>query len=56
MITLKQRADESIIVILGDEEVIIKLKDVDHEQAKLDVHANGNVHITHKFSRVEYTD
>lgn len=56
MITLKQRADESIVVILGDQEVIIKLKEVDHEQAKLDIQANENVHVTHKFSRVEYTD
>jgi len=56
MITLKQRADESIVVILGDQEVIIKLKDVDHEQAKLDIQANENVRVTHKFSRVEYTD
>ncbi len=56
MITLKQRADESIVVILGDQEVIIKLKDVDHEQAKLDIQANESVHVTHKFSRVEYTD
>ena len=56
MITLKQRADEAIVVILGDQEVIIRLKDVDHEQAKLDVQADESVHITHKFSRVEYTD
>jgi len=56
MITLKQRADEAIVVILGDQEVIIKLKEVDHDQAKLDVQADENVHITHKFSRVEYTD
>lgn len=56
MFTLKQRADESIVVILGDQEVIIKLKEVDHEQAKLDIQANEEVHVTHKFSRVEYTD
>ncbi|MBT8439888.1 MAG: hypothetical protein HKP55_04070 [Gammaproteobacteria bacterium] len=56
MITLKQRADESIVLMLGDQEVIIKLKEVDFDQAKLDVQANKNVHITHKFSHVEYTD
>ena len=56
MITLKQRADESIVVILGDQEVIIRLKDVNHEQVKLDVQADEKVRVTHKFSRVEYTD
>ena len=56
MITLKQRADESIVVILGDQEVVIKLKEIDRDQAKLDFQANEKVHITHQFSRVEYTD
>lgn len=56
MIALKQRADESIIVILGDQEVVIRLKDIDHEQAKLEFQANEKVHITHKFSQVECTD
>jgi sRNA-binding carbon storage regulator CsrA len=56
MINLKQRADESIVVILGDQKVVIRLKDIDHDQAKLDIQANEKVHITHNFSQVEYTD
>jgi sRNA-binding carbon storage regulator CsrA len=56
MITLKQRADESIVVILGDQKVVIKLKDIDHDKAKLDIQADEKVAITHNFSELDFTD
>lgn len=56
MIKLKQCADESIVVTLGDQQIVIRLRDIDHEYAKLEFKAGDNVSITHKFSQVEYTD